>query len=231
MIASVHLADVGVRSALAISRKPPPPGSIAGLRRAEVALAAPLGGSIVPSPQLGRAGLIAFWDDDAALDRFLGDHLLAAKFASGFRVRLAPLRAYGTWPGLPREEVRAQRNIEHEGPVAALTMGRLRTSQAIRFLRASAKAEASVVVAPGLTWASGLARPPSFVSTFSLWESTRALSTYAYGTSEPAHTDAIASGEAKPFHHQQAFIRFRPYDAHGKLDGKNPLAEAWMPTS
>ena len=35
---------------------------------------------------------------------------------------------------LPRGEVPEQRNIDHEGAVAALTMGRLRTSQAIRFL-------------------------------------------------------------------------------------------------
>jgi len=101
-------------------------------------------------------------------------------------------------------------------------------SQLIRFLRTSNKAENSVVVAPGLTWATGLARPPSFVATCSLWQSTRALSTYAYGTREPAHPDAIASGEAKPFHHEQAFIRFRPYASQGHLDGKNPLAEAWM---
>jgi len=223
MIASVHLADVGARTALAMTRKPPPPGSISGLRRAETALAAPLGASILPKPQLGRAGLVAFWDDDDAIDRFLADDPLAAKFASGWHVRLAPLRAYGTWPGFPREEVTDQRHVDHEGPVAAITMGRLRTSQAIRFLRASAKAEGAVLAAPGVTFTTGLARPPSFVSTFSLWESTRALSTYAYGSKEPAHPDAIANGEAKPFHHQQVFIRFRPYVSRGKLEGKNPL--------
>jgi len=95
-------------------------------------------------------------------------------------------------------------------------------------VRSSLKAERSVVNAPGLTWATGLARPPSFVATCSLWESTQALSTYAYGRRDPAHPDVIASGEANPFHHEQAFIRFRPYDSHGRLRGKNPLAEAWL---
>lgn len=222
MIASVHLADVGVPTAFAITRKAPPAGSVAGLRHANVALAAPLRGAILPSPQLGRAGLIAFWDGDDALDHFLVDHPLAAKFASGWHVRLAPLRAYGTWPGLPGDTPTA-RNVDFEGPVAALTLGRPRASQLIRFLRTSAKAEASAVVAPGLTWATGLARPPSLVATCSLWESTRALSTFAYGHRDPAHPDAIATGESKPFHHQQAFIRFRPYDSHGQLEGRNPL--------
>jgi hypothetical protein len=222
MIASVHLADVGVPSALAITRKVPAAGSIAGLRHAQVALAAPLRGSILPSPQLGRAGLIAFWEGDEPLDRFLRDHPLAAKFSSGWHVRLAPLRAYGRWPGLPLDTPTG-RDVDYDGPVAALTLGRPRASQLIRFLRTSAKAEASVVVAPGLTWATGLARPPSLVATCSLWDSTRALSTFAYGHRDPAHPDAIATGEAKPFHHQQAFIRFRPYDSHGHLQGRNPL--------
>jgi len=222
MIASVHLADVGVASALAITRKAPPAGSIAGLCHSDVALAAPLSGSILPSPQLGRVGLIAFWEGDDPLDGFLGDHPLAAKLSSGWHVRLAPLRAYGTWPGLPLDTP-TRRDVDYDGPVAALTLGRPRASQLIRFLRTSAKAEASVVVAPGLTWATGLARPPSLVATCSLWDSTRALSTFAYGHRDPAHPDAIATGEAKPFHHQQAFIRFRPYNSQGQLQGRNPL--------
>jgi hypothetical protein len=227
MIASVHVADVGVPAALRISRKAPAVGSIAGLRNANVALAAPLGGSVMPSPQFGRAALVAFWEDDDSLDRFLSDDPLAAKFASGWHVRLEPLRTHGSWPGLA-DDLPKDRNVEHEGPVAALTMGRPRASQLIRFLRTSSKAENSAVGAPGLTWATGLARPLSFVSTCSLWESTRALSTYAYGNRDRAHPDAIASGVANPFHHEQAFIRFRPYGSHGRLDGKNPLAESWL---
>ena len=110
--------------------------------------------------------------------------------------------------------------------MAALTLGRLRLSQGLRFLNASAKAEAAVLEAPGLVWATGFGFPP-VVSTLSLWSSTRDVSTYAYGRSEPAHPDAIAASDVKPFHHQQAFIRFRPYGSRGSLAGKNPLAEHW----
>jgi hypothetical protein len=223
MRASVHVADVGVRSALTLTRKPPAPGSIAGLRNAEVGIAAPLSASMIPKPQFGRAALIGFWDDDDAIDRFVADHPLAARFASGWHVRLDPLRAFGSWPGLPAD-VPGPRNVEHDGPVGVITLGRLRASQAPRFLRASAQAEGAVIDAPGLTWATGIARVPKIFSTFSLWESTRAAATFAYGRRQPAHADAIAKGEAKPFHHQQAFIRFRPYGALGHLDGRNPLA-------
>ena len=83
-----------------------------------------------------------------------------------------------------------------------------------------------VVDAPGLIWATAMARPP-FVATCSLWESTDALSAYAYGGDDPAHPDAIATDRAKPFHHRSAFIRFRPYASQGSLGGRNPLAARW----
>lgn len=226
MIASVHLADVGARSALAVVRKAPRPAASPGLRHANVALAAPLGGSVRPAPDPGRVALVAFWDDDDALDRFLADHPVAARMAGGWHVRLAPLRAWGTWPGLPSDVPRT-RTVEHDGPAAVLTLGRLRLTQAVRFLRASAKAEARVVQMPGLTWATGLGRPP-FVATCSLWQTTDALSSYAYGLDETAHPGAITSDRTKPFHHQSAFIRFRPYGSHGSLAGRNPLSETWM---
>jgi len=181
---------------------------------------------VLPAPDIGRVGLVALWDDDAALDRFLADHPTAAALAGGWRVRLDPLRAWGTWPGLPGD-VPSERNVTHHGPATVLTLGRLRPSQAIRFFRASAKAEAAALAAPGLIWATGLARPP-FVATCSLWQDSRSLSTYAYGTQEPAHQGAIAADAAKPFHHQSAFIRFRPYGAEGALDGRNPLTETWL---
>jgi hypothetical protein len=228
MIASVHIADVGRRSALSFVRKVPKPRDTSGLRHANVALTAPLSPALLGRPDPGRVALIGFWDDDAALDRFLAGPV-AAKLAGGWHLRLAPLRAFGSWPGLP-SDLPTTRAVSQEGPVAALTLGRLRLSQAMRFLRASAKAEARALEAPGLIWATGLARPP-FVSTCSLWESTKALATYAFGRAEPAHAEVIGESETKPFHHQQAFIRFRPYASVGQLEGGNPLQEAWMPSA
>ncbi len=226
MIASVHIADVGLRSALAVLRKTPKPAAVPGLRHANVGLTATLSGSVRPAPELGRVGLVAFWDGDDALDTFLATDPLAATLAGGERLRLAPLRAFGSWPGLG-DGVPGARSVEHDGPAAVLTLGRLRFTQTVRFLRASAKAEGAVVAAPGLIWATGLARPP-FVCTCSLWESTRALSTYAYGHAQPAHSDAIAAGEEKAFHHEQAFIRWHPYGSEGALGAKNPLVETWL---
>jgi hypothetical protein len=224
VIASVHIADVGVGTALKVLRKAPSPASVSGLRQANVALTAVLG-KAVPKPTLGRVALVAFWDADDALERFLVDHPLAKALGGGWHVRLEPLRAWGSWPGLP-EDLSRSRTVDHEGTAAVLTLGRLRWPQGIRFLRTSAKAEAAVVDAPGLTWATGMARPP-FFSTCSLWQSSEALSAYAF-TQGGAHHGAIAADRAKPFHHQSAFIRFRPYASAGSLEGKNPLREHWL---
>jgi hypothetical protein len=226
MIASVHIADVGARAALGVLRRAP---SAPGLRQANVATTAPLGGSLRPSPQPGRAALVAFWDDDAALDNFLSTHPTAESLSGGWHVRLDPLRAFGSWPGLADDIPRA-RDVGYDGPAAVLTLGRLRLTQLPRFLRASNRAENAAIAAPGLIWATGMARPP-FVATCSLWRSTDALSVYAYGDRDRSHPDAIVADRAKSFHHQEAFIRFRPYASHGSLDGRNPLDKGWMATA
>jgi hypothetical protein len=225
-VVSVHIADVGVRSALRLLAARPRPGAIPGLRHADVGTAAPLSASILPSPTFGRVGFIGFWDDDAAVDRFVREDPLARRLRRGWHARLEPLRRFGAWPGLP-DDLSTSRHTEYDGPAVVLTLGRLRLPRAVAFLRASARAEGAVLAAPGLRWATGFARPPT-VATCSLWDSTRALVTYAYGARDPGHPDAIAADAAdaaRAFHHRSAFVRFRPYHVEGRLDGPNPLAE------
>lgn len=223
VVASAHVADVGPVAALRALARIPRPGSVPGLRHAEVAAAASLSPSPLPKPTPGRVALVAFWDDDCALDAFLHDHPLAAALSGGWHARLEPLRAFGTWPGLP--ELPADRATPYSGPAVVLTLGRLRMTQAVRFVRASAKAEGSAVDAPGMAWGTALARPP-LVATLSLWDSVRALSEYAYGRQDPSHVEALAADRARPFHRASAFVRFRPYEISGQLGGRNPLPHA-----
>jgi hypothetical protein len=226
VIASVHIADVGPRAAVGVARRAPRPDQTPGLRHAHVALTAPLSGAVRPRPDLGRPALVAFWDDDEALNRFLVEHPTAKTLARGWSVRLTPLRLHGSWPGVP-DDLPHGRDVEHDGPTAVLTLGRVRLDRVVAFFRTSARAEAAVLEAPGLIWATGIAKPP-FVSTFSLWRSTDALRTYAYDGPQPEHPDAIAAHRARPFHHQSAFVRFHPYGSRGHLEGRNPLPESWM---
>jgi hypothetical protein len=223
MIVSVHIADVGVARARLVLRTRPRPADIHGLRYAETTIAAPLGGSLLPRPQLGRVGMIATWKDDDALERFLAEHPLAERFRGGWHARLQVLRASGTWSrlqGLPTQ----QPAVEDAEPVAVLTLGRLRLRRVLPFLRASARAERQAVADPALLAATGLARPVQLVATFSLWRTASAMREYAYGANGEGHSSAIGAHRAEPFHHESVFIRLRPYASEGAWDGRDPLA-------
>ena len=220
VVASIHIADVGIARALRMLRGP---GEVTGLVSADAAIAAALRSGRVARPMPGRAALVAFWEGDDALDRFLDDHPYADKLSGGWYARLEPLRAFGSWPGLPAD-IERSRAPSHHGPAMVVTLGRLRLSRARRFLRTSRPAEAAALSSPGLLWGTALARPP-FVSTVTVWESTEALSTYAYGAEPDAHTRAISADRDKGFHHQSAFIRFRPVETVGRLNGRNPLRD------
>lgn len=46
---------------------------------------------------------------------------------------------------------------------------------------------------------------------------------FAFGK-DGAHQAAVSADRALPFHHESAFIRFRPYASQGSWDGRDPLA-------
>src|SRR4051812_13461912 len=89
MIASVHIANVGARSTWSVVRRAPKPTEVRGLRKANVAITAPLSAALLGKPDFGRVALVAFWDDDEALDGFLAGHPMARRLAGGWHARLA----------------------------------------------------------------------------------------------------------------------------------------------
>ena len=118
---SVHIADVGLPKSLGLIRHPRP-ASIPGLLQANAGIAATFGTTPArPSP--GRVGLIAFWDDEGALEQFEATHPLAAKYDGGLAVHARPLRIHGAWPGIG-DDVPTRRNVEHDGAVLVLTLAR-----------------------------------------------------------------------------------------------------------
>jgi len=225
VIASFHLTRVGRLAGLRMLRGATSPDLAPGLRYAALTAASPLSATRLPRPDPGRVGLIAAWDDDDAIDRFLADHPLAHTLRGGWHTRLAPTHIFGVFPPLDGLVDDAPPAMGAEEPAAVLTIGRLRFSQAPRFLRASAAAERLAVRDSSMLRGTGLARPPGLVATFSLWRTTREMRAYAGGSAGPEHRAAVKAHAKRPFHHTSAFIRFRPYGAEGEWDGENPLAE------
>jgi heme-degrading monooxygenase HmoA len=223
VIASVHLAATGSRRGLrTFLRGAPDPDAVPGLTYAETVVTAPLSSAVLPKPTLAEVGLIASWDDDEHLDRFLTDPALAGPFASGWHVRMRPVRVFGAWPkmpGLPEKPT----PVDDDEPVVVLTLGRPRATRLHTFLPTSARAEAALDGAPGLLAATGLAHPPRLVSTFSVWETAAAMRAYAQDAAG-AHMAAVRSDRRIRFHHESAFVRFRPYFSAGTWAACDPLA-------
>lgn len=222
MIVSVHIAEVGGRGAAEVLLRPPAPARVPGLTYVETTTTAALGEPLLPPKQLRRIGMIAAWDDDAALDAFSRHHPLARHFARGWQVRLQPLRVSGSWAGMPGLPARAL-PVDDGEPVGILTLGRLRLLRTGAFRRSAAPAEAAAIESPALLAGTGLARPPRLVATFSLWRSAAEMRHYAYEQGA-AHQAAVGADRARPFHHESAFVRFRPYGSSGSWEGRDPLA-------
>src|ERR1700760_4663650 len=100
MIASFHLANVGKFTGARLLRRTPTPDDAVGLRYAVLMTAAPISEHLLPRPDTGRVALIAAWEDDVALDRFLAAHPLAEALRGGWRTRLQPTHIFGGWPPL-----------------------------------------------------------------------------------------------------------------------------------
>jgi hypothetical protein len=220
MLVSVHIADLGPLRSLEALWRPPRVDRVPGLTSAVTVFTATLGSRRPPPP--GRAAMIASWEDDAALDRFLGQDRLGRRLAEGWHVRLEPLRVFGSWPAIPGLPEREQPH-DSEEPVVVLTLGRPRLKRLRPFFRAAAPAEADAVAEPGLLASAGLARPPRLVSTFSIWRSAAEMRDYATRAGG-THSAAVDADRERPFHHESAFIRFRPYASRGSWDGRDPLA-------
>lgn len=225
MIASFHLAELSKVAGLRLLRRATPSDLAPGLRYGVLTAATPLGARL-PRPNPGHVALIAAWDDDDAIDRFLTAHPLAHALSDGWHTRLQPTHIFGAYPPLAGLVGDLPPAMSQEEPAAVLTIGRLRLSQTPRFLKASAAAERLAVKDPAMLRGTGLARPPGLVATFSLWRTTREMRAYAGGGSGPGHRAAVKAHAKRPFHHTSAFIRFRPYGAEGEWGGENPLAEA-----
>jgi hypothetical protein len=222
VIATVHLAATGIRQGLRVYRAALDPATVAGLTYAEKVLTAPLSSAVLPRPTLAELGLIASWEDDEHVDRFLADPALAGPFASGWHVRMRPLRVFGAWPkmpGLPEKPL----PVDDDEPVVVLTLGRPRFSRLHTFLPTSARAEAAIDGAAGLLASTGFAHPPRLVSTFSVWQTVAAMRTYAHDAAG-AHMAAVRGDRDVGFHHESAFIRLRPYFTAGSWRGRDPLA-------
>jgi hypothetical protein len=225
MIHSFHLALLAPSVTLRALRRAP---RAAGLRHAECLALMRLGAPAVSLErlQLRRLAMFAEWEDEPALERFLADDDLGRRLAGGWHVRLQYLRRYGEVVALAGLPVRGG-EWDPEEPVVAVILARLKLPELSRFLKWGRPVERLVARHPGTTFATAAIRPPRTFSTFTIWRSVRAMTDMVHGRSAvpQAHTHAVAMAEQhrRDFHHESAFMRFRPLSEHGTWEGRSLL--------
>ena len=222
MVVSVQLAELGARSAPGSSAASPNSGTSTVCATPRPVTAAPLSGQPPAHTPAGPRRPDRRLGGRHAFDAFLAEHPLARRLSSGWQVRLQPLHVYGSWPempGLPSEEI----EVGDEEPVAVLTLGRLRLRRLGPSCTRAPPPRARRSPTRQCSRSTGLARPPRLVSTFSLWRDVGAMREYAGGHRDGAHPAATRAHRQRSFHHESAFIRFRPYASQGEWDGRDPL--------
>lgn len=177
--------------------------------------------------QLRRLAMVAAWDDESSLDRFLDTDPVGRQLAGGWHVRLQYLRRYGEVAALAPLPVKAG-DWDPEEPAVAVTLARLRLPELPRFLSWGRPVERLVAGHPAAVFSTAAVRPPHTFSTFSIWRSVREMTEMVHGRSDgvaeqPAHAVAMAEQRRREFHHESAFLRFRPLSEHGTWQGRRLL--------
>jgi len=225
---SFHLAECGVATTFGALVRPPGVPSTPGLVHAECMVPMTLGRPVaLPSRyRPHQIAVFAAWQSEDALDEFLRSSRLGRALARGWHVRMEFVRRWGHIRELDGLPAVALAHDDHL-PVVAVTLARLRVSQALRFIRWGRPVEEQVRDDPATTIALAAMRPVRTLSTFSIWRTQQAMTDMVHGRSKaPAadrHAKAMQERHRKDFHHEFTTLRFRPISEHGSWQGRNRL--------
>ncbi len=165
-----------------------------------------------------QIAVFARWENEAAIDAFLNTSKLGGELATGWHVRIEFLRRWGHISELDGLPTVAQEYDELQ-PVVAVTLARLKLSQAARFIRWGKPVENQVRDDPATTMAIAATRPMGTLSTFSIWKNQKAMTDMVNGRSNgpgaTRHVNAMHERNRKDFHHEFTTLRFRPISEHG----------------
>ena len=185
------------------------------------------GNQMTMSADFRRWALLAFWRSEDDLDAFLATSPVAARWdalgAERYDLRLATIRAHGSWSRARFSVDRAGPPLRADEPMAVLTQAAMRPRGVPRFWGATPGPSEAIREHPEHLASVGIADIPIVrQATFSLWRSLAGAQDFAYrGT---AHKTVIDRTRAEGWYRSELFARFRILGASGTWNGHDPLA-------
>jgi hypothetical protein len=188
-------------------------------------------GSSATGADLARSAMFAVWENTEALaafeDGWWADRSarLRGRGGEAYTMRLALLSGYGRWGGRDvLADLRADRPVTTEGPVAVLTRATVRPSRWHRFRGARPPVSAELAAAVGLRAAVAIGEAPvGLQATFSVWDDAAAVVAFARS---PHHRDVVRRTRDEHWYGEELFARFTPLSASGTWDGRDPLTDS-----
>lgn len=170
-----------------------------------------------------RWGLFCVWDSVEDRDRFESSLFVRrwSRFATqSWTATLGPVSWKGRWSDVdPFAGCEPIDVATMTSPtIAALTRARIRPTQWRAFWRAVPAVAASMHATPGLLYRVGIGEAPvGLQGTFSLWESTESINTFAYRAK--AHQAVVRETHRVGWYSEELFARFVVLSSSGNLDG------------
>ena len=166
--------------------------------------------------------VLTVWDDTAAADAFESSRLVGAwddLAHERLRVVMSPLSSRGTWAG--RDPFGDPRGGRPDGPVAAITRARIRTSRNLQFWRAVPAVSTDLRGSDGLRLSVGIGEAPiGLQGTFSVWDSSDALVDFAYRRAP--HAAVVERTATARWYAEEMFARLAVVDLDGTYKGVTP---------
>ena len=221
---SYHLVKPPLTTALRIMLFPINSKHIIGLIHAETMSAMILGSSIYSLSRFFNREIVVFaqWENENCLNNFLQSNSKGRLIAKGWHIRLKFLRQWGEISGfqIPKQEL----EINNENnPVVAVTIARMKYTQIPRFLRWGKPVEKQVRDNKETTLSLASIRYPNIISTFSIWNTQKAMTDMVHGHSKmpqpKRHVNAMKERDRKDFHFEFTTLRFTPIGEYGSWKG------------
>ncbi|MFM7709658.1 MAG: spheroidene monooxygenase [Ferruginibacter sp.] len=141
-----------------------------------------------------------------------------------YTLLLTPMTGHGQWDGQNPFGAFPNTPFERNEPVATLTRATIRFSRLSSFWKNVPPVAIQMSQAAGFIFSAGIGEVPWIKqATFSIWESTEAMQSFAYRMK--AHSEVVKKTRSENWYSEDMFVRFRVIDSFGTIHDRDPFAE------